>query len=432
MNPGDGSGLRRFLSVCCLILAVVASTQVAAANQSTPFPAIDPGSGFSLETLASGEASWEPLSTMGLQLERVTPDGETSALVSGGPELWFAEAGAVEITASGQSTTLAPGDSAVVDATAGIDVTLSGADCPSALRLVVAPVFAMIAESSTSGPSLPPQSGEDCPEPAVLIDGGNLIAPPMPVELFIGRLTAQPGAWLDLQPVAVPIGLAMEEGRVSVTGAAGFSLLLAPGGWLTLNAETPVAASETDGLPASILIVAALPAGPATSGASPAGGTVVAPDHTSPLFGYVLSWDDTWAITEESANETSERLVLSNGVSTLYVESFGNYGETARTCIEGVLNRTLGDPAYSNFASLDGVAGTPPVIGDDLIAASTMSLHYDDGTLVGDYVQMIECRVIVPGQSVLLITHFSPVSTYATEATQVSSILASLDLDPDE
>ena len=118
-------------------------------------------------------------------------------------------------------------------------------------------------------------------------------------------------------------------------------------------------------------------------------------------------------------------------MSTLFVESFSNYGEDASTCVEGVLGRIASDPAYSSITSLDGAPGPPVVSGDDSIASASMSVHYDDESVSGDYVQMIDCRVIVPGESrPVAITDFAPVDRLPCGIGERRKVLANLDLGP--
>ena len=89
-------------------------------------------------------------------------------------------------------------------------------------------------------------------------------------------------------------------------GPAGITMGLESGSWIALAPDIFSGLTETIGGPASMLIATVLPTGPAVSEAIPAGTPGLDPDYTSVLFGYTLSWDDSWTVTDESANASGE------------------------------------------------------------------------------------------------------------------------------
>jgi hypothetical protein len=361
---------------------------------------------------------------MSLLLDRVTLTDSEQVLLSTGPELWFVESGSmtIEVT-NGPAHSLAMGESVMIENSEPLTPRFAPEGCASALRVRTAAAVGMIADSEVEGPAM--RSADSCPPSQVLVDVPFVAGPAMPAELLLARLSIDSAGFLAATAFPGPVALAVESGDIRVSIEGVIDGVLEPGSWVAVEAGTPVSLSPYTLEPASVLLIGAVPLAPSSGTTHPGGTQTEPPDHTSALFGYTLSWDESWSVSEQTSTATSERLALSNGVSDLYIEAFADYGEPATTCIEGMLGTLTRDPGFSNIRDLAS-SGPPVVSGDDSRATATIALTYQGEGFSGEYAEHLDCRVIVPGESVLLVTHFAPLDQYAAEQAAVEAILATL------
>lgn len=133
-------------------------------------------------------------------------------------------------------------------------------------------------------------------------------------------------------------------------------------------------------------------------------------EWTSPTYGFSVSWAGTdWepdanAMLTAVGPEKLDRLHLINGVSSLYVEGATRYEGSLTACVETEAALLAQEGGVSNIRTFEDEDGVP-LIADGPNASSMafqLTLEAEGGGL--ELVDYIECRVLVPGESVLILT----------------------------
>ncbi len=123
--------------------------------------------------------------------------------------------------------------------------------------------------------------------------------------------------------------------------------------------------------------------------------------YTDPLFGFSLSWDNTWSVADEQQEEGHTLLQLSNGTSSVFIEGVESSADP-KNCLSQVADNVKGSDGVSGFAQSTGTDG--PLGGDEdgrSWAVYDFSYKGNSGSL--DYSVYLDCRSIDPGKSLLSI-----------------------------
>lgn len=366
-----------------------------------------------------------------LVLSRVAPDvsDPNPIIVSGGPELWYAESGSVALTGEdGATQTIAPGGQAVLSQPGQYTARFSGADCPSALRLELSAVIAMKITSEEHAPLMGP-NGAACPVSATLFDADGAVAKrPESALGFIARISWPGQTYLSPAAFSGPIGYAVEHGTIQLSGPKGVNLGLSPGGWATLAASqshwtyTPGAA-PSDAIVAGAFAVGGAPATPiATPAATPA--AVSAADrYVGPNNGYSVTWDPSWSEIASTGSASSYDLALTNGVSRVFFQTYGNFVGDASACLNDIVAGLPSDAGYSQVAEHLGSDGKPLAGGDAVHRYATYDFTYTSTAGATRYTERIECRALVAGSSMLVITQIVHATNFPAQADAVQPLL---------
>lgn len=131
---------------------------------------------------------------------------------------------------------------------------------------------------------------------------------------------------------------------------------------------------------------------------------------TSPTYGFTVSWTGTdWepdanAMLTAVGPEKLDRLHLINGVSSLYVEGATRYEGSLPACVETEAALLAQEGGVSNIRPFEDKGGAPLVADGPNVSSRAFQLTLDSGGEDLELVDYIECRVLVPGESVLIIT----------------------------
>ncbi|MCA9878470.1 MAG: hypothetical protein KC442_11830, partial [Thermomicrobiales bacterium] len=151
----------------------------------------------------------------------------------------------------------------------------------------------------------------------------------------------------------------------------------------------------------------------------------------SPTYGFSVSWAGTgWevdanAMLTAAGPEKLDRLHLINGVSSLYIEGATRYQGSLPACVETEAALLAQEGGVSNIRTFeeDGM----PLIADGPNASSAaFQLTLDAGGQALELVDFIECRVLVPGASVLIITLVTEPGIFRSELAQAQPVIDSI------
>lgn len=357
-----------------------------------------------------------------LKLERLTPAPVADRIVATlGPELWYVEAGTLTLTdETGAARTYRAGEQAAIPAAANDRYRIEGSDCPSVLRFAVQTVFAMQVGSETAGPALGTETAR-CPPAGVLLESGKELAAPAGAAFaFVARMTFPVVETSVARTFSGPVGYAPEAGVLGITVASSTGLILTAGSSVVVNGHQPHSASGRGGKPATALVAGLLAAGGAASPTPTVATGVQGSTYRSPTYGYSLSWDESWHVVAESSTAGSDLLRLTNGVSDVYVQSYGNYTGDPAACVASIAQQLPSNQGWSNVKPML-IAGS-----DARRAYAAYTFSYAANGATADYADYFECRAIVPGQSVLVITQIARLDAYPSQVDPLRKLLAGL------
>jgi hypothetical protein len=158
---------------------------------------------------------------------------------------------------------------------------------------------------------------------------------------------------------------------------------------------------------------------------------------TSPTYGFTLSWAGTaWQPQPDGTlvavgAERLDRLHLVNGTSSLYIEGATRYGGNLASCVAqeaNLLGQETGVAEIRPYRDDDGMQLT--AAGPDAQAAAftlTLSVGEQEVQLI-DYV---ECRTLIPGEAVLIITLVTEPPNFRGEFAAAQPVIDSITLGSD-
>jgi len=119
-----------------------------------------------------------------------------------------------------------------------------------------------------------------------------------------------------------------------------------------------------------------------------------------------------WTVEDETIADGDERLVLTNGVSTITLAATDAYADDLEGCVDYARDLIADDPAFAGL-TLDRTADGEP------FAGSNRDRAYANFTYTGaeglEFAHFIECQYIVEDESVLILSQNVPYDQYATE-----------------
>ncbi len=191
--------------------------------------------------------------------------------------------------------------------------------------------------------------------------------------------------------------------------------------------ETPTSA-PTVALPPveTPTVVVGLPT--ETPGAGTGSSAVVGNTYTSPTFGYQLTWDSTWSVTNESSQNNFDVLRLTNNtvVTDLYS---GASTMGLEECITSLVDYYQGNASYSNIV-LQSFADGQQIITQGNVAIATMTFDYqDESGAVNSTFDSVIC-VSMPAQGALLtMESYIPADQVDQQEAAVAALQAGLVVD---
>jgi len=153
--------------------------------------------------------------------------------------------------------------------------------------------------------------------------------------------------------------------------------------------------------------------------------------YTSPTYGYSLSWDAPWEVSDEVSENGFDSVALTNGVSTVYFDGY-EYTGTEAQCLADAIEVLSTESGVSGYTQAQSESG--PLEGEDAFgtwAVYDLTYTSDDGTETA-LSEFIICRSVVPGESMLQITQIVGTAEYNDELDPFATLVDSLVLPTDE
>ena len=175
-------------------------------------------------------------------------------------------------------------------------------------------------------------------------------------------------------------------------------------------------------LPATPVADSDIPAGdPALSGVSGS-------SWEGPNSGVRVSWDPAvWSVEGEFIDAGFDGLRLGTPISTVYLEAYDDFGGDAGACFTAA-EQEIGE--REGVTEVTPLSGRPlPVAEDERGEAGLFGITatLPDGTIYRG-VEYVECRTVVPGESVLKITWLAAAQAFNEDFPHVETLLAAIEL----
>src|SRR5690242_13179114 len=90
--------------------------------------------------------------------------------------------------------------------------------------------------------------------------------------------------------------------------------------------------------------------------AIPARAEVVGTTYTSPQFGFTVTWDESWVVTDETSAEF-DRIVVTNGIGFAQFIGADAFGENTQVTVVLGIGGTRSDTHVSNYQELPASDG---------------------------------------------------------------------------
>jgi hypothetical protein len=143
--------------------------------------------------------------------------------------------------------------------------------------------------------------------------------------------------------------------------------------------------------------------------------------YASPTYGYGVSWDPAWSVVTSSSENGLDWLGIANGTSSIDVAGATQFADPAG-CLQLVTGNYEQNEAITDFAPAAGGDGQPYAEAGADRAAGAFTF-VSDGVSMVSYVQ---CRVLEPGVSGMLIAVETPQASYEQDRAAIDGVLASL------
>lgn len=147
-----------------------------------------------------------------------------------------------------------------------------------------------------------------------------------------------------------------------------------------------------------------------------------------PNSGMRISWDPAvWTVEGEAIEDGYDGLQIGTPISTVYLEAYEGFGGDAEACFADAEQELSEREGISEVVPLTG--RQLPVADDDRGEAGLFGVTAElpDGTTYRG-VEYIECRTVVPGESVLEITWQAVTQAFNQDFPAVEALFAAIEM----
>ena len=114
---------------------------------------------------------------------------------------------------------------------------------------------------------------------------------------------------------------------------------------------------------------------------------------------------------------------LTNQTSNVYIQGFGNYPDDAIVCLDGLAARLPTTQGFSEVEPRLTVDGKPILSGDASRRMGVYDFTYTTESGSRRYTEYLECRVIEPGWSVMVVTQIVLADAYPSQIEPLRQLL---------
>jgi uncharacterized cupredoxin-like copper-binding protein len=175
--------------------------------------------------------------------------------------------------------------------------------------------------------------------------------------------------------------------------------------------------------PLGTMPLASNAANQATPSAEEAVETAPANTHASVRFGYLVTWDDSWTVLERSTAPDEDRLVLTNGTSSVAFIGHLDRGGLV-SCLDNLVADFEGNPTMIRLSPAVDKDGNVIRGGDNSLAYAVLTYTYTPQNGSTDYAVLLECRAIGTRGVVLQIVQAAPLADYNDQIAARDELLA--------
>ena len=149
--------------------------------------------------------------------------------------------------------------------------------------------------------------------------------------------------------------------------------------------------------------------------------------YTSPTFGYSISYNTTWDVTEDLSSNGRDRFVLTNGTSYVTFTGAEEFAGDPAACVAGFQDDLLADPNVSNVAVRTGPDGEP-LVGETPATGAFAVFNHDYAFATGTvpYTLFVGCIPLIPGEAVLAVVQNVPAADFESESAARDGLLRGL------
>lgn len=150
--------------------------------------------------------------------------------------------------------------------------------------------------------------------------------------------------------------------------------------------------------------------------------------YVSPSFGYSIAWDRSWDVSDELNEDDYNRLVLSNEISTVYIEGIVD-SSSLDECIS-VLVDSLEDTDGVSDVELAEDSNGPLEGQEDGRSWAVYNFVYtgEDGDSV-ELSEYMDCRPIVEGESLLVLSSISTADDFESQVEPLEELFAGISME---
>jgi hypothetical protein len=155
---------------------------------------------------------------------------------------------------------------------------------------------------------------------------------------------------------------------------------------------------------------------------------------TSPTYGFSVSWAGTeWQPDPEGTltavgPERLDRVHLLNGVSSLYFEGATRYQGDLTACVAEEANLLAQETGVSEIRPYRDEEGVQLVADGPNFSAAAFTLTLSIGDQEVELVDYVECRTLIPGQAVLIITLVTQQPVFDQELAAAQTVIDTIAL----
>lgn len=150
--------------------------------------------------------------------------------------------------------------------------------------------------------------------------------------------------------------------------------------------------------------------------------------YVSPSFGYSITWDRAWEVSDELNEEEYNKLVLTNEISTVYIEGIVDPASLS-DCIEQLVASLEDTEGVSDVELAEASDG--PLEGEEegrQWAVYDLVYTSDDDDSI-ELTEYMDCRPIVEGESLLVLSSISTTDDFESQIEPLAELFAGLSMD---